>query len=89
MGRYFHDSDVSGHDLCIFRHGICRCAKGTGGIYPDLCVACISADHVYLRSADQKMQYEMAGNICVINQYGRCNDLCSADHSADRVGGAG
>ena len=52
MGRYPDDCHVSGHDFCIFRHGVCRHPLGAERLDSYFCPAVFGIPDGNLRTAD-------------------------------------
>ena len=51
---------------------------------PDFCIALFCCGHGGMRTADQTLSAEMAGELCIAHQYAGSNGVCNGDYTADR-----
>ena len=54
---------------------------------PDLCFIVLRIVDGNLRYFDQEMQHEVAGKLCIADQYAWSDGICGSDHTDDRIGG--
>ena len=84
VGRYVYGLAVFGYDLRLPRYGVCGYPLRSGGLDSRVRAAGFGGADGRVRSVDQKMRLEMAGDLRHDREYVGGHGVCRRDHPGDR-----